>query len=176
MISKPWRDRLTYLAMSLFICWHATAIVIGPAPVGSPPVETLRSIFRPYLTLFRLESPWSFFTNVTIRLPQFRYVVKDADGKEHIFVPIDEFSWYHPRYNWFERIYWSILDSTKPQSFGNRLAASLCRQHAELKPVSITFLAATGEQYWPEDVLRGHQHLDPEFVTVETLMSADCAK
>jgi len=90
MISRPWRDRLTFLAMSLFVAWHATAILVTPAPSGSPAVEGLKALFRPYTTFFRLESSWSFFANV-FRHTQFRYVIEDADGKQHTFIPMDEF-------------------------------------------------------------------------------------
>ena len=171
MISKPWRDRLIYLAMSLFIAWNVMSMIIAPAPENSPTVQSLRPLFRPYWALFRLESPWSFFEAVA-RVPQFRYVIEGADGKEHTFVPVEEFSWYHPRYNWFERIYWAIMDS--PDTFGDHFVASLCRQHAALKPVRIAFQAVTGGEYRPEDELRGHRPMDAEFVTVDTFVYADC--
>lgn len=177
MIRKPWWDRLRYLAMSLFVGWHAMAILIAPAPYGSPLVEGLHAVVRPYLTLFRLESPWSFFTNVAAtKLPQFRYVIEDADGKEHTFAPVAEFNWYHPRYNWFERIYWTIMDSPDPERIGRYFVPSLCRQHAALKPVAITFLSVLPGDFWQDDQLAGHQPLDPERVTTYTLMRAACPK
>ena len=171
MISKPWRDRLGYLAMSFFVVWHAMAIVIGPAPEDSPPIESLRVLFRPYLTLFRLENTWAFFDRVS-RSAQFRYVLGDAAGKDYTFVPIEEFKWFHPRYNWFERAYWYIMEN--PELHGDYFAGYFCRQHAALKPVSITLLAILEQDFWPDDRLQGHEPLDPEFVTVSTLKWAAC--
>jgi hypothetical protein len=171
MISKSWRDRLFYLAMSLFVSWHATAIVLAPAPDSSPPVASLRALFGPYFALFRLENTWGFFENIN-RSAQFRYVIKDADGKEHIFVPVDEFNWYHPRYNWFERTYWAIMEH--PELHGDYFTAFFCRQHAALKPVAVTLLLVLEQEFRPEDQLRGHKPLDPEFITVDTLVHNAC--
>lgn len=171
MISKPWRDRLGYLAMSLFIGWHAVAIVIAPAPDDSPLVQSSRVLFWPYLTLFRLENTWAFFEHVP-RSPQFRYVIQDVAGKEHTFAPIEDFKWFHPRWNWFERSYWAIMEY--PEFYGDYFAAAFCRQHAELNPVSITLLMVVEQEFWPGDQLAGHHPLDPEFVTVNPLLSADC--
>ena len=173
MISRPWRDRLTFLAMSLFVAWHATAILVTPAPSGSPAVEGLKALFRPYTTFFRLESSWSFFANV-FRHTQFRYVVEDADGKQHTFIPIDEFKWYHPRFNWFDGLYWAILDS--PTTIGRYFVAPLCRQHAALRPVAITFLGVKGGEFRPEDLLAGHHPLDLPYATADPVLYDDCPK
>jgi hypothetical protein len=171
---KLWRHRLTIVAMSLFVTWHAIAIVIGPAPDGSAaPVAALHTFFRPYLTLFRLESPWTFFTNI-IRLPQFRYVITDADGNQHTFRPVDDLKWYHPRSNWFERTYWAILDSTSPTDIGDYIVPTLCRRHADLKPVAITYLLAQPVEFWPEESIAGGNPFDDQHVTVEELLRADC--
>jgi hypothetical protein len=175
MIWKPWRDRLLYLAMSLFVGWHAIAILVAPAPYGSPVIERLHALFRPYLTLFRLESPWSFFTNVAgVKLPQFRYIIVGADGREHTFAPVAEFNWYHPRYNWIERIYWAITDNPVPERIGSYFVPSLCRRHAALKPVAITFLTVMPGDFWPDDQLSGRRPLDPDNVWTHTLMDAAC--
>jgi hypothetical protein len=166
---------LLYLAMSLFVGWHTLAMIIAPAPYGSPIIEGLHAMVRPYLTLFRLESPWTFFTNVAaVKLPQFRYVVTDAEGNDHTFIPVPEFRWYHPRYNWFERIYWSLMDQPEPEKIGNYLYPLLCRQHAALRPVEITFLSVRPGDFWPDDELAGYHPLDPEYSTTYTLMSAAC--
>jgi hypothetical protein len=175
MISKPWRDRLVYLAMSLFVGWHLIAMLLAPAPSGSPMVEALNPLFRPYLTLFRLESSWSFFANV-IRLNQFRYVIEDADGNKHTFTPMSEFRWYHPRYNWFDGMYWAITD--RPAVVGPYFVAPLCRQHAALKPVSITFLVVTGggEEFRPEHLLDGYSPLELPYATIDPVLFDDCPK
>ena len=54
MIWNSWRQRLTYLVMSVFVAWHTLAMVIAPAPDSSVLVGTLRAALQPYLTLFKL--------------------------------------------------------------------------------------------------------------------------
>lgn len=149
------------------------AIVLAPAPDGSQPVGSLRALFRPYFSFFRLENTWAFFENIN-RSAQFRYVIEDADGRQHTFVPVEEFSWYHPRYSWFERTYWAIMEH--PELYGSYFAAHFCRQHAALKPVAVTLLLVAEQEFQPEDQLRGHKPLDPEFVTVSTLVHDACPK
>jgi len=173
MISKKLRGRLLYLAMSLFVAWHTIAMIIAPAPDNSAAVEPLRSLFRPYLSLFKMENTWGFFENIP-RGPQFRYVVEDAAGKQHTFVPMDDFKWYHPRYNWFKMKYWAAMQS--PELNGEFIALSSCREHAALNPASVVLLLVTEKDFRPEDLLQGHRPLDPEFVTVDTLMRVDCPK
>src|SRR5947209_12412850 len=56
-----WRQRLTYLAMSLFVGWHTLAIFVSPTPTASGMVQSLRSLVQPYISFFRLDNQWSFF-------------------------------------------------------------------------------------------------------------------
>ena len=44
MISKPWRERLTYTAMSVFVAWHAAATIFAPAPQNSVIAIALRPV------------------------------------------------------------------------------------------------------------------------------------
>jgi hypothetical protein len=170
-----WRNRLVGLAMSLFVGWHAVSILVAPAPHGSRVIEWLHGLYRPYLTLFRLESSWGFFPNIP-RVPHFRYVLEDAEGVQHTFVPINEIKWYVPWGNWVERTYWAILMSPTPERVGNYYVPILCRRHADLKPVWLTYYVVYGSEFSPSDVLAGRQPFDPEFVTVDALMYAECPK
>src|SRR2546426_9462378 len=104
MISKQWRERLTYLAMSVFVAWHTVAMVLGPPP-DSPLSRSLRAWWEPYLTFFRLESSWTFFAPEIGKHGQFRYVVEDADGNEHSFIPANELNRFHPKQWWFTFVY-----------------------------------------------------------------------
>ena len=85
-ISIDWRRRLTYGAMSLLVAWHTIAMVIAPAP-DSDISEAARSLFHPYLTLFWLDNHWGFFAPDVRSGRQFRYVIEDATGKRHAFIP-----------------------------------------------------------------------------------------
>jgi len=173
MISKKLRGRLIYLAMSLFVGWHTMAMILAPAPDDSPTIESLRFLFQPYLSFFKLQNTWGFFDNIP-RSHQFRYVIKDAGGKQHTFVPIEDFKWFHPRYNWFNITYWAVMES--PELYGKYFALSSCREHAALKPASVELLLIQEEDFRPADMLQGHRPLDPEFTTVNTLMRVDCPK
>ena len=90
MISKHWRERLTYAAMSMFVAWHTLAMVVAPAPEDSITAGSLRRLLDSYLTLFYLDDKWDFFAPSVDRGKQFRYVVEDASGTRHSFVPLEE--------------------------------------------------------------------------------------
>ena len=172
MISQLWRERLTYIAMSAFVAWHTLAMVIAPAPNVSAVETSLRSVFQPYLSLFRLDNQWDFFAPNPNRLAEFRYTIEDAAGNRHTFVPASELSWLRPEDIWFKSWHYAIFEA--PEVHTEFAAALLCRKHAELHPVSITLLQALQEDFAPDDYLEGKRPLDPEFVTVTTLKRAQC--
>ena len=100
MNSTKWRDRLTFMAMSLVVGWHTLAMMIAPAPENSVLVRSLRRLFDPYLSLLRLDNPWNFFAPIG-KNAQFRYVIEDAAGNEHTFVPTEELTGSISRYVWW---------------------------------------------------------------------------
>ena len=57
---KQWRGRLAYAAMSLLVVWHTLAMIVAPSP-DSVITRSVGALFEPYLTLFLLESTWSFY-------------------------------------------------------------------------------------------------------------------
>jgi hypothetical protein len=91
MISK-----LNYVAMSLFLGWHTLAIVIAPAPGRSATAQSMRVLLQPYLTLFDLDNKWDFYAPNVDRGRQLRYVIEDAAGTSHSFVPTKDLNWFHP--------------------------------------------------------------------------------
>lgn len=169
-----WRNRLTFAAMSLVVGWHSLAMVVAPAPNGSATIQSLRLLLQPYLSFFRLDTPWNFFAPVG-KHAQFRYVVEDAAGNKHTFVPTEESNLSLPRYVWwreFKYFYDGVMES--PESRGDAAGALLCRKHAALQPLSVTLLELREEDFRPEDRLRGKSPLDPEFVSVNTLIRVEC--
>ena len=175
MMSMRWRERLTYLAMSLLVAWHSLAIIVAPAPDGSTMMRTFRALLQPYLSLFRLDNKWNFFAPSVGKHSQFRYVVEDVAGKQHVFVPVEEVSRSLPSYvMWreFKYLYEGVMEA--PEVRGGAITALLCRKHASLKPVSISLLRAQELNFWPEDYLHGHRPLDPDFVTVNSLTNIKC--
>jgi hypothetical protein len=169
-----WRKRLTMLAMSLVVGWHSLAMLVAPAPNDSTMVQSLRSVLQPYISLFRLDTGWGFFAPVG-KHAQFRYVVKDAAGNDHMFVPTEEPAASIPRYVWwreFKYLYDGIMDS--PESRASVAGTQLCRAHAALDPLFVTLLQVQEQNFWPEDLLAGKHPLDPDHVTVSTLMRVPC--
>jgi len=174
VIAKKWRERLNYTAISLFVAWHTTAMVLGPFP-DSEISRSLRVLWRPYLTFFRLEASWAFFAPSIGMQRLVHYVIEDADGKKHTFEPtIAVNHHFHPKYSWFSFIYeGAFIDH--PDIFGKAPVALLCQKHALLRPVSITVFHVQQEKnFWPQDHLRGKHPLDSEFVTTYRRQVATC--
>ena len=171
MIWNSWRQRLTYLVMSAFVAWHTLAMVIAPAPDSSVLVRTLRAAVQPYLTFFRLDNPWNFFAP-TIGGAQLRYSVEDAAGARHTFTPTEQLNWFHPDFIWFRDWHFAIMEN--PELYADRAGALLCRKHASLRPVSITFVQYEQRRFTAADQLSGKHPMDPEFVTVNTVKNVQC--
>jgi hypothetical protein len=168
---NQWRQRLAYAGMSALVAWHTLAMVVAPSPKSSI-TEAARSLVQPYLTLFWLDNHWAFFSPGVENGSQFRYVVEDAAGKRHTFIPADKLSRFHPTSIWMRDRYIAIMES--PQTYGDAAAASLCREHASLNPIAITLIEIEQKDFWPAHRLSGKQPLDPEFVTVNTLKTIPC--
>jgi hypothetical protein len=172
--SIPWRQRLTYLAMSLVVAWHSVAMMVSPAPNGSEIVYALRLVFHPYLAFFRLETPWNFFAPVG-KHAEFRYVVVDGAGQEHTFVPSEEPARSLSRYVWWRELkYFNDGIMASPQFRGDAAGALLCQRHAALKPRSVTLLEVAEQNYGRADELLGKRPLDPEFAVIVPLRSVAC--
>jgi hypothetical protein len=163
--------RLMYTAMSLLVVWHTLAMLLESAP-DSAIARSARRLLQPYLTLFRLSNHWGFFAPNVELGNQLRYVVEGAAGGRHTFVPTEKLSRFSPASIWFRDRYRSVMGSI--EIFGDSLAAQLCREHASLDPISITFLEVEQKDFSPTDWLAGKRPLDPEFVDVQTLKTVRC--
>jgi hypothetical protein len=172
MISREWRQRLTYTAMSIIVAWHTTAMIVAPAPPDSDLTQALRTVLQPYLTLFRLDNEWDFFAPTVGEGSRLRYVIEDKAGARHTFTPADELSWFHPNYFWFRAHYYAIMD--EPENYAESAAARFCEKHAALQPASITLQELQEERFTREDFLSGKNRTDPEFFTVKTVRRMRC--
>src|SRR5437868_6290703 len=103
MIDERCRERLNYTAISLFVAWHTIGMVIGPSP-DSVITRSFRAVWGNYLTYFKLDSSWTFFAPEIGLQSQFRYIIKDVDGKEHAFELAITPNQFHPKYRWFKLI------------------------------------------------------------------------
>jgi hypothetical protein len=172
--SINWRQRLTYLVMSLVVAWHSLAMVVSPAPNDSTLVQSLRFLFHPYLALFRLETPWGFFAPVG-KHAQFRYVVEDSAGTAQTFVPSEEASRSLASYVWWREFkYLNDGVMANPEFRGDAAVALLCQRHAARKPFAVTLWEVVEQNYRPQDEILGKSPLDPEFVAVVPLRRVAC--
>ena len=171
-LSLKWmRERLTYVAMSVLVVWHTIAMVVASAP-ESHITRAARSLLQPYLTLFRLDNNWGFFAPNVPRGRQFRYIIEDAAGTKHTFIPENYVNRLHPNSLWLLDRYKEIMDS--PDLYGNAFAEASCREHAALRPVTITLLEVTQKEFSPLDRLDGKHPLDQEFIELNTLRTMRC--
>ena len=165
------RQRLTYIAMSLFVTWQAFVIVVAPAP-DSYLSQSIRTILQPYLTLLRLDSQWDFFAPNVGEGSRLRYIVEDKDDGRHTFDPAQQLSWFHPSYFWVRGWYYAIMDN--PELYADTAIERFCKEHAALHPVAITLLEMDEEKFTREDLLSGKNRNDPRFFTVKTIKHAQC--
>ena len=170
MIWDRWRPRLIYLSMSAFVAWHALALMIAPFPASNELVDAPRSLLQPYLTLLRLDNPWSFFA--TIDEAELRYIVADASGGHAEFGSAEKTNWFHPEHLWLRDWNYSIIDD--PDLYADHAGELLCRKHASMHPVSITFVQRVHSGFKPEDWLNGKRPLDPEFTREKTVRAVQC--
>src|ERR1700722_12933639 len=171
MVAEAWQKRLTYAAMSLFIAWHTVAMVIAPSPDSDLKRSLVRAL-HPYLTLFKLGNTWDFYAPNVGYGQQFRYIVENAVGRQHTFVPTEAWGWADPRYWWYTAWFNVIIDS--PDDHGEVAVSVFCKAHAKLDPVSITLMQVLQKDFTVEDQLNGKNPMDAEFVTVNTLKRAAC--
>jgi len=173
MISKTWRDRMTYAAMSAFLAWHTAAIVIAPAPDVSKAAQAARGPFQAYLDLFRLDSRWDFFAPYIGMESEFRYIVEDQAGTQHFFRPTQGLNWFHPTFIWS----WALSEAVVwyPETYAVSAGAYLCRKHAALHPAAVIMLEAEVRYFTPEDQLAGKHPSDPQFVTEKNMERVECA-
>jgi hypothetical protein len=171
MIAKQVRNRILYVVGSLLLGWHTIAMMLTPVPDRNDIVRSFRGLFQPYVSFFGLDTTWDFFSPIG-RGHQFRYVISDAEGNDHTFVPIMDINWLLPERRWHERIFTELMN--EPSTYGNYIATWYCGKHASLKPVSILLVEMQEGRFWPDDLKKGKQPYDPEYLTSNPLMQVDC--
>jgi hypothetical protein len=172
-LSARWRQRLAYGAMSALLIWHSFAMVIAPAP-RSELTDKAHAILEPYLTLLGLDHGWSFFAPNVENGVIFRYEVEAPGGARHIFTPSETLRWYHPSRRWMRDRFRQMLD--EPERYADIVAAALCRDHAELRPISVTLIEIDQKDFKPQDRLAGKSPLDPEFLETKTVKQVSCPR
>jgi hypothetical protein len=171
MIAKRWQASLGYAAMSLFVAWHALALVIPPAP-DSTAKQALMQPLYPYLMLLRLNNTWDFFAPTVSEGQAVRYLVEDATGATHSFMPMQDFGFFDPRYWWTSSFHSTIISS--PDDYADRAAALFCKEHASLKPVAVTVIHVLQKDFSVADQLAGRLPTAPPFIRETVLGRAAC--
>jgi|EndMetStandDraft_5_1072996.scaffolds.fasta_scaffold163094_1 hypothetical protein len=169
--SRASRRRLISLAMSALLIWHVLAIVIAPAP-ASHLTDGARKFLGPYLTLFGLDHGWSFFAPNVENGVIFRYEIEASGGVRHVFIPSQMLRWYHPNRRWMRDRFRTMLD--EPERYADVVGAALCKEHAALKPVSVTLIEVEQKDFEREDRLAGKSPFDPEFLDTKTVKTVPC--
>jgi hypothetical protein len=77
-----------------------------------------------------------------------------------------------PNSIWFHDWYDFVMD--EPDVYADGFAKYLCREHAELRPVSIVLQAVEERDFGPADMLNGKRPMDPEFVEVKPVKNVKC--
>ena len=170
--SKLWQGRATYAAMSMLVAWHTLAIIFAPAQHSRAGVAPLRSVLHPYLTLFALDNYWTFFAPNVNGGYQFRYRLEGADGRRFMFIPIEDESWYSPRFWWIKQ--WQDAIVYNPEINADLAGRLLCREHPSLQPIAVTLIKIEKKDFSPEDHLRGSHPLDLEFVNEKIVKRVPC--
>jgi hypothetical protein len=171
LISKKLRMRLSYTAMSLLLVWHTLAMVVAPAP-GSAITQPARLLLHPYLNLFNLQSAWGFFAPDVPAGFKFQYIVEDATGSRHIFVPADDLNVLLPTRIWFLDRYKAVMENDK--IYAAATVASLCQKHAALDPVVVTLIGIDQKKFLFSDWQSGKRPFDPEFIETSELKPIRC--
>lgn len=160
LTSRPARRGIVYAAMSLLLVWHCLAMIVGPAP-DSDLTDAARNVMGPYLDAFRLEHSWSFFAPDVRLYPDFRYIVQDSSGQDHLFEPTAGLNRFRPSDIWIEDWYTNVAD--EPDIYAEATAMRLCREHAALRPAQISLIEAERVDFTPDDERSGKHLHDPEF-------------
>jgi hypothetical protein len=169
------RQKLLYFFASVFLIWHSFALVIGPAP-QSYMRDGLYNIFKPYLSLFRLNNAWAFYAPEPDLGGVLNYKVINKDGDAHEFdiyaEQLDKWSASYFRYNaFFNNIAW---DSEEYRRYRESYTQYLCRRHSELSPQSIVLVRITQTPLSYKDYVNGARPLDPDFALAQPDEPARC--
>jgi hypothetical protein len=165
------RRQATYLAMSTLLIWHTLAILVGPA-ANSALTQQARKLLGPYLTVLGIDNRWAFFAPSVENGVIFRYEIALPSGERRAYVPLDQVPAYSPIRRWLRDRFREMLD--KPDLYAGVVGEALCREHADLRPRSVTLIEALQKDFEAEDRLAGKSPFDPEFLKVTTIKTVSC--
>ena len=160
------------VAASVFVVCHLLVAVVAVAPDWRP-VLALRRLVRPYAAPLLYEQPRSFFAPNPDPGRHVRYEIESAGGARHAFRLSEDLEREDPAFLRVALFYRGILPVNPARAIA--VARSLCRKHADLAPVAVTFTVRYQLALRPETYLAGHRPLDEPFVRSQALAPIACA-
>ena len=158
------------LVASLFVVWHAFALVVAPFPPSYLSGSVHAAIF-PYLSVLYLDTDWNFFAPTPAPGRFVRYVIQARDGSSHAF-RLTEDRRPGPSAMRLRKVYDGIHQD-RPEHYAS-VGRFLCRRHAGLEPVTVTFSVHRQIPITPEAYVAGRRPLDADLVEMETLPPVSC--
>jgi hypothetical protein len=161
------------VAASLFVLWHGLAMVVAAGP-PSHAMANVYPIFRPYLRALQLDNQWGFFSPAPGNGRALRYTVEDAAGGSHQFRLTEELDRRHPLFFRYTTLYANI-EPDLPH-YVTSAARHLCRRHADLTPVRVTFVVRHQLSISADSYAAGHRPLDEDYTRSESLEPVACPR
>mgnify|MGYP006921588281 FL=1 len=163
-INRTVKSKLAYILASLFAVWHTGALIIAPAP-ESYLINSIYSVYKPYLSLFNINNGWAFFAPNPHTGVRMHYNIVDGDGHTHRF----DFTGSLQRSATVFQRYTMMQDyiSLKAAPYTASAGLYLCRRHADLQPQTIRFEFHRARVLTPEQFLAGQRATDADNLIIE---------
>ncbi len=146
------RARISYALGSLFVVAFVLGLLIAAGP-GSYTMGKVYPVVQPALGAVNIDNDWGFFAPDPGPGSVARYVVRDRDGRTHEFGMTEAMPRWSLAYFRYTTLYMAIAQS--PEYYLPGAVAYLCRQHADLDPVSITVILADQQDVTAQEFLEG---------------------
>lgn len=159
-------------AAAVFVVGHLLVAVISVTP-NWPLVVALRRLALPYAAPLLYEERRGFFAPNPDPGRHVRYEIESAGGARHAFRLSEDLPRDDPAFLRVSTFYRGILPANPPRALA--VARYLCRKHAHLTPVAVTFTVRYQLALRPETYLAGHRPLDEPFVRSHALAPIACA-
>lgn len=148
---------LAYGAGSLTLSLWAMGMLVAAGP-GSDTMAAIYPVFEGPLSFLDINNDWGFFAPNPNTGSVLRYEVSEPDGTEHTFALTEALQGWMPAYFRYTTLYTAIGESH--DTYAEGAARLLCRRHADLQPVDITFVVWHQVEIGHEAYLAGHGIMD----------------
>lgn len=146
------RARIGYAFGSLFVAAFVIGLVIAAGP-GSYTMGKVYPVVQPALGAVNIDNDWGFFAPDPGPGSVARYVVRDAEGRTHEFGMTEALPRWSLAYFRYTTLYMAVAQS--PEYYLPGAVAYLCREHADLDPVSVTVILADQQDVSAQEFVEG---------------------